>query len=147
MNRLLDHLKQGLHRIGRGRLDVPGGIPTAGPVNDRGHDIRLRTELDDAPSSLNKRLAPTGPPTGPQTGRTRKAILSKARRTLASQNALSFWGLGPVSSADKSGDSATLAPASVLAGSSLLQPSTAAAGPRRDRPSDLLGGAIPFGAL
>jgi len=147
MNRLLDQLKQGLRRIGRGRLDAPGGVPTAGPLNDRGHDARPRTGLDDAPSSLDKRLAPTAPPPGPQSGRTRKAILSKARRTVASQNALSFWGLAPGSSADESGDPAALAPASVLAGSSLLQPSTVTAGPRRDRPSNLLGGAIPFCAL
>lgn len=146
MNRLFDQLKQGLRRVGRGRLDLPGGVPTAGTVNDRGHDTRLRTELDGAPSSLDERLAPTAPPTGPQSGRTRKAILSKACRTAASQNALSFWGLASVSSADKSGDPATLAPASVLAGSSLLQPSTVAADARRDRPSDLLVGAIPFGA-
>jgi hypothetical protein len=33
----------------------------------------------------------------------------------------------------------------MLAGSSLLQPSTAAAGARRDKPSGLLGAAIPFG--
>ena len=132
MNRLLDQLKQGLRRIGRGRLEVPGGVPTGSPGNDRGQDTRLRTELDDAPSSLDKRLTPTTPPAGPQSGRTRKAILSKARRTAPSQNALSFWGLAPVSSADKSGDLATIAPASMLAGSSLLQPSTAAAGARRD---------------
>lgn len=147
MNRLLDQLKQGLRRIGRGRLEVPGGVPTGSPVNDRGQDTRVRTELDDAPSCVDKRLAPTAPPTGPQSGRTRKAILSKARRTAASQNALSFWGLAPVSSADKSGDLATIAPASMLAGSSLLQPSTAAAGARRDRPLGLLGAATSFGEL
>ena len=147
MNRLLDQLKQGLRRIGRGRLEVPGGVPTVSPGNDRGQDTRLRTELDDAPSCLDKRLTPTAPPTGPQSGRTRKAILSKARRTAASQNALSFWGLAPVSSADKSGDLATIAPASMLAGSSLLQPSTAAAGARRDRPLGLLGAATSFGEL
>ena len=145
MIRLLDQLKQGLRRIGRGRLEVPGGVPTVSQVNDWGQATRLRTELDDAPSSLEKRLTPTTPPAGPQSGRTRKAILSKARRTAPSQNALSFWGLAPVSSADKSGDPATLAPASMLAGSSLLQPSTAAAGARRDRPLGLLGAAIPFG--
>ena len=145
MNRLLDQLKQGLRRIGRGRLEVPHGVPTDSPVNNRGHDTRLRTELDDAPSSLEKRLTPTTPPAGPQSGRTRKAILSKARRTAPSQNALSFWGLAPVSSADKSADPSSLAPASMLAGSSLLQPSTAAAGARRDRPLGLLGAAIPFG--
>ena len=147
MNRLLDQLKQSLRRIGRGRLEVPGGVPTGSPGNDRGQDTRLRTELDAAPSCLDKRLAPTAPPTGPQSGRTRKAILSKARRTAVSQNALSFWGLAPVSSADKSGDLATIAPASMLAGSSLLQPSTAAAGARRDRPLGLLGAATSFGEL
>ena len=144
MNRLLDQLKQGLRRIGRGRLEVPGGVPTVSQVNDWGQATRLRTELDDAPSSLEKRLTPTTPPAGPQSGRTRKAILSKARRTAPPQNALSFWGLAPVSSADKSGDLATIAPASMLAGSSLLQPSTAGAGARRGRPLGLLGGAIPF---
>ena len=147
MNRLLDQLKQSLRRIGRGRLEVRGGVPTGSSGNDRGQDTRLRTELDDAPSCLDKRLAPTAPPTGPQSGRTRKAILSKARRTAPSQNALSFWGLAPVSSADKSGDLATIAPASMLAGSSLLQPSTAAAGARRDRPLGLLGAATSFGEL
>jgi len=35
----------------------------------------------------------------------------------------------------------------MLAGSSLLQPSTAAAGARRERPLGLLGAAIPFGEL
>jgi hypothetical protein len=145
MNRLLDQLKQGLRRIGRGRLEVPGGVPTVSQVNDWGQATRLRTELDDAPSSLEKRLTPTTPPAGPQSGRTRKAILSKARRTAPSQNGLSFWGLAPVSSADKSADPSSLAPASMLAGSSLLQPSTAAAGARRDRPLGLLGAAIPFG--
>jgi hypothetical protein len=145
MNRLLDQLKQGLRRIGRGRLEVPHGVPTDSPVNDRGHDTRLRTELDDAHSSLEKRLTPTTPPAGPPSGRTRKAILSKARRTARTQSALSFWGLAPVASADESGHPATLAPASMLAGSSLLQPSTAAAGARRDRPLGLLGAAIPFG--
>ena len=147
MNRLLDQLKQGLRRLGRGRLEVPGGVPTVSQVNDWGQATRLRTELDDAPSSLEKRLTPTTPPAGPQSGRTRKAILSKARRTAPSQNALSFWGLAPVSSADKSGDLATIAPASMLAGSSLLQPSTAAAGARRDRPLGLLGAATSFGEL
>jgi len=145
MNRLLDQLKQSLRRIGRGRLEVPGGVPTGNPANDRGQDTRLRTELDAAPSCLDKRLAPTAPPTGPQSGRTRKAILSKARRTAASQNALSFWGSAPVPPADNSGDLATLAPASMLAGSLLLQPSTAAAGARRDRPLGLLGAATSFG--
>jgi len=145
MNRLLEQLKQSLRRIGRGRLEVGGGVPNGSPVNDRGHDTRLRTELDDAPSSLEKRLPLMGPPKGPKSGRTHKAILSKARRTAASQNALSFWGLAPVSSADKSGDLATIAPATMLAGSSLLQPSTAAAGARRERPLGLLGAAIPFG--
>jgi hypothetical protein len=144
MNRLLDQLKQGLRRIGRGRLEVPGGVPTVGPVNDSGQETGLRTELDDAPSSLDKRLAPTTPPAGPPSGRTRKATLSKARRTARTQNALSFWGLAPVSSADKSGDLAKIAPASMLAGSSLLQPSTAAAGARRDRPLGLLGAATSF---
>ena len=147
MNRLLDQLKQGLRRIGRGRLEVPHGVPTDSPVNDRGDDTRLRTELDDAPSSLGKRLTPTTPPAGPQSGRTRKAVLSKARRTAPTQNALSFWGLAPVASADESGHPATLAPASVLVGSSLLQPSTAADGARRSRPLGLLGTAIPFGEL
>ena len=147
MNRLLDQLKQGLRRIGRGRLEVPGGVPTVSQVNDWGQATRLRTELDDAPSSLEKRLTPTTPPAGPQSGRTRKATLSKARRTARTQNALSFWGLAPVSSADKSRDLATLAPASMLAGSSLLQPSTAATGARRGRPLGLLGTAIPFGEL
>jgi hypothetical protein len=148
MNRLLDQLKQGLRRIGRGRLEVPGGVPTVGPVNDSGQETGLRTELDDAPSSLDKRLTPTTPPAGPPSGRTRKATLSKARRTARTQNALSFWGLAMVSSADKSGDPTTLAPASELAGSALMQPSTAAAGARRDRPpSDPLGGAIPLGAF
>jgi len=147
MNRLLDQLKQGLRRIGRGRLEVPHGVPTDSPVNNRGHDTRLRTELDDAHSSLEKRLTPTTPPAGPPSGRTRKATLSKARRTARTQNALSFWGLAPVSSADKSGDLAKIAPASMLAGSSLLQPSTAAAGARRDRPLGLLGAATSFGEL
>jgi len=144
MIRLLDQLKQGLRRLGRGRLEVPGGVPTVSQVNDWGQATRLRTELDDAPSSLEKRLTPTTPPAGPQSGRTRKAILSKARRTAPSQNALSFWGLAPVSSADKSADPSSLAPASMLAGSSLLQPSTAAAGARRDRPLGLLGAATSF---
>ncbi len=147
MIRLLDQLKQGLRRIGRGRLEVPGGVPTVSQVNDWGQATRLRTELDDAPSSLEKRLTPTTPPAGPQSGRTRKAILSKARRTAPSQNALSFWGLAPASSEDKSGDPASLAPASVLAGSALLQPSTAAAGARRDRALGLLGAATSFGEL
>ena len=147
MIRLFDQLKQGLRRIGRGRLEVPGGVPTVSQVNDWGQATRLRTELDDAPSSVEKRLTPTTPPAGPQSGRTRKAILSKARRTAPSQNALSFWGLASVASADESGHPATLAPASVLAGSALLQPSTAAAGARRDRPLGLLGAAIPFGEL
>ena len=48
MNRLLDQLKQGLRRIGRGRLEVPGGVPTVSPVNDSAQETRLRTELDDA---------------------------------------------------------------------------------------------------
>ena len=147
MNRLLDQLKQGLRGIGRGRLEKPGGVPTGSPGNDRGQDTRLRTELDDAPSSLEKRLTPTTPPAGPQSCRTRKAVLSKARRTAPTQNALSFWGLAPVASADESGHPATLAPASVLVGSSLLQPSTAADGARRSRPLGLLGTAIPFGEL
>ena len=145
MIRLFDQLKQGLRRIGRGRLEVPGGVPTVSQVNDRGQATRLRTELDDAPSSLEKRLTPTTPPAGPQSCRTRKAVLSKARRTAPTQNALGFWGLAPVASADESGHPATLAPASVFAGSALLQPSTAAAGARRDRPLGLLGAAIPFG--
>ena len=147
MIRLLDQLKQGLRRIGRGRLEVPGGVPTVSQVNDWGQATRLRTELDDAPSSLDKRLTPTTPPAGPPSGRTRKAILSKARRTARTQSALSFWGLAPVASADESGDLAKIAPASMLAGSSLLQPSTAAAGARRDRPLGLLGAATSFGEL
>jgi hypothetical protein len=54
----------GLRRIGRGRLEVPGGVPTVSQVNDWGQATRLRTELDDAPSSLDKRLTPTAPPSG-----------------------------------------------------------------------------------
>ncbi len=147
MNRLLEQLKQSLRKIGRGSLEAGGDVPNGRPASDRGHDTRLRIELDDAPSSLEKRSTPT-PPSGPQSGRTRKAILSKARRAAPSQNALSFCGFAPISSADKPGDPTTLAPASVLAESSLMQPSTAAAGARRDRPPpDPLGGAIPLGAF
>ena len=142
MNRLLDQLKQGLRRIGRGRSEVPTGQPADLAADDREQGTRLRTELDDAPSSLERRLAQAALPTGPQSGRTRKAVLSKARRTAAAQNAVTFWGLAPVALTDKSGDPAAPAPASILAGSSLLQPSPTVASVQRDPPSGLLGGAI-----
>jgi hypothetical protein len=146
MNRLIDQLMQSLRRIGRGRHEVHPGSKANLAVDDREQGMRLRTELDDAPSSLGQRLAPMAQPAGPKSGRTRKAVLSKARRNAAPQNAMTFWGLAPVVSTDKSGDPAALAPASVLAGSSLLHHEPALASVKLDPPSGVLGGAIPFAA-
>jgi hypothetical protein len=144
MNRLLDRLKQGLRRIGRGRNEVHPGPLFDPAAKDDDQGTRLRTELDDAPSSLNKRLAPAAPATTLQTGRTRKAILSKARRTGAPQNAMTFWGMTPVALTDDSSDPTPLVPASMLSGSSQLQRSPSVADVQRASPSGLLGGAIPF---
>lgn len=140
MNKLLERLKQGLRSIGRGHSDGHDVSRGNHAVNDRERDTRLRTELDDAPSSLDKRSAPSAP----STGCTRKAVLSNARRTSGPQNAMTLWGPAPTSRTSLFDDSGASAPATVLSGSTLVpRPPPADAGPRRS-PLGLLEGAFPF---
>lgn len=146
MNKLLERLKQGLRSIGRGHSDGHDVSRANHAGNDGERDTRLRTELDDAPSSLDKRPAPTAPSPSLSTSRTRKAVLSKARRTSGPQNAMTIWGPAPTSPTSPFDDSGASAPAPLLTGSTFVPlPPPAKAGPRRS-PLGLLEGAVPFGA-
>jgi hypothetical protein len=146
MNKLLERLKQGLRSIGRGHSDGHDVSRANHAGNDGERDTRLRTELDDAPSSLDKRPAPTAPSPSLSTSRTRKAVLSKARRTSGPQNAMTIWGPAPTSPTSLFDDSGASASAPLLTGSTCVPlPPPAKAGPRRS-PLDLLEGAVPFGA-
>lgn len=143
MNKLLERLKQGLRSIGRGHSDGRDVLRANHAGSDE-RDTRLRTELDDAPSSLDKRPAPTAPSPSLSTSRTRKAVLSKARRTSGPQNAMTIWGPAPTSPTSLFDDSAASAPAPLLTGSTFVPlPPPAKAGPRRS-PLELLEGAVPF---
>lgn len=143
MNKLLERLKQGLRSIGRGHSDGHDVSRANHAVSDRERDTRLRTELDDAPSSLDRRPAPSVPSPSLSTSRSRKAVLSKARRTWP-QNAMTIWGLAPTSRTSLFDDSGASAPAPVMTGSTFAPlPLPANAGPRRS-PLELLDDAIPF---
>lgn len=145
MNKLLERLKQGLRSIGRGRSDGHDVSRASHAGNDGERDTRLRTELDDVPSSLDKRPAPTAPSPNLSTSRTRRAVLSKARRTSGPQNAMTIWGPAPTSPTSLFDDSGASAPAPLLTGSTFEPlPPPAKAGPRRS-PLELLEGAVPFG--
>lgn len=146
MNRLLERLKQGLRSIGRGTSDGHDVSKANHALNDRELDTRLRTELDDAPSSLDKRPPPSEPSPSPSSSRTRKAVLSKARRATGTPNAPSIWGLAPTSRTGVLEGDGLPAPALPLTGSTFppLAPS-AKSEPRRS-PSGLLEGAIAFGS-
>jgi len=146
MNKLLERLKQGLRSIGRGHSYGRDVSRPNHAGNDGGRDTRLRTELDDAPSPLDKRPAPTAPSPNLSTSRTRKAVLSKARRTSGPQNAMTIWGPAPTSPASLFDDSRASAPAPLLTGSTFVPlPPPAKAGPRRS-PLGLFEVAVPFGA-
>lgn len=144
MNTLLERLKQGLRSIGRGHSDGHDVSRANHAVSHRERDTRLRTELDDAPSSLDKRPAPTAPSPSLSTSRTRKAVLSKARRTSGPQNAMTIWGPAPTSPTSLFDDSGASAPAPLLTGSTFVPlPPPVTAGPRRS-PLGLFEGAVPF---
>lgn len=144
MNEFVKRLKQGLRSIGRGHSDPQDGSQANRAVNDRECDVRLRSELDDAPSSLDKRPAPSVPSPSSSTGRTRKAVLSKARRTSGPQNAMSLWAPAPTSRTSLFHDCAASAPAPALTGSTLVPPPQPATIGLRRSPFGLPDGAIPF---
>jgi len=144
MNKLLERLKQGLRSIGRGHSDGHDVSRANHAVSDRERDTRLRTELDDARSSLDKRPAPSVPSPSLSTSRTRKAVLSKALRTSGLQNAMIIWGPAPTSRSSLFHDSEASAPARALTGSTFVPvPPPATAEPHRS-PFGLLDGAIPL---
>ena len=146
MNRLLERLKQGLRSIGRGPSHVHDVTKASHAVNDRELDTRLRTELDYAPSSPDKRSPLSGPSPSPSSSRTQKAVLSKARRATGTQNAPSIWGLAPASRAGVFDGAEAHAPALPLTGSTLTPPAPSAKAEPRRSTSGLLEGAIAFGS-
>ena len=95
MGKLLDRIKRGLRSLGGVQRRVERSVdeePRPAPTGQR-----LRTELDGAgPSELERRLLRQERTLPPGSTRQRKANLSKARRAVPGENALSVWGLsGP----------------------------------------------------
>jgi hypothetical protein len=146
MNRLLERLKQGLRSIGRGTSYGHDVSKASHALNDRDLDTRLRTELDDAPSSLDKRPPPSGPSPRPSTSRARMAVLSKAHRAIGTPNAPSIWGLAPTSRAAVFDGGEGPAPALPLTGSAFAPPVPPAKAEPHRSISSLLDGAIEFGS-
>lgn len=146
MNRLLQRLKQGLRSIGRGPSHGHDVSKASHALKDRELDTRLRTELDDAPSSLDKRQPPSGPSPKPSTSRARMAVLSKARRATGTPNAPCIWGLAPTSRTGFFDGAEAPAPALPLTGSTFAPPAPPAKAEPRRSTSVLLDGAIAFGS-
>jgi hypothetical protein len=95
MGKLLDRIKRGLRSLGGAQQHVERSAddePRPAPMPQR-----LRTELDGpGPSELAYRLLRQERALPPGPTRQRKANLSKARRVVPGENALTIWGLsGP----------------------------------------------------
>ena len=119
MGKLLERLKQGLRNVGRAQAVLQVRAQTDLDVGARESGARQRTELDSTRTPPVQGTVPPAQPPAPQSTRTRKATLSKARRASKPQCALSIWGTPAALRTSLFDDAPSPGPAPLLSGSTI----------------------------
>jgi len=147
MGKLLERLKQGLRlrNVGRAQAAPQVRAPTGLDVGAREPVAGQRTELDNTRTPPVQGKVPPSQPPAPQSSRTRKATLSKARRTSKPQSALSIWGTPPAPRTSLFDDAASPGPVALFSGSTIGSEPAGARPTAQLSPVGFLQGAAPFG--
>jgi hypothetical protein len=145
MGKLLERLKRGLRNVGRAQAALQVRAQTDLDVGARESGACQRTELDNTRTPSVQGKVPPAQPPAPQSTRTRKATLSKARRTSKPQSALSIWGTPPAPRTSLFDDAPSPGPVALFSGSTIGSEPAGAKPTAQLSPVGVLQGAAPFG--
>ena len=145
MGKLLERLKQGLRNVGRAQAALQARAQTGLDVSAREPGARQRTELDSTRMPSVQGTVPPAQAPAPQSTRTRKATLSKARRASKPQCALSIWGTPAAPQTSLFDDAPSPGPAPLFSGSTIGSEPACARPAAQLSPVTLLQGVAPLG--
>ncbi|MBK9684496.1 MAG: hypothetical protein IPO59_14890 [Betaproteobacteria bacterium] len=145
MGKLLERLKQGLRNVGRAQAVLQVRAQTDLDVGARESGARQRTELDSTRMPSVQGTVPPAQAPAPQSTRTRKATLSKARRASKPQCALSIWGTPAAPRTSLFDDAPSPGPAPLFSGSTIGSEPACARPAAQFSPVTFLQGAAPLG--
>ena len=145
MGKLLERLKQGLRNVGRAQAALQASAQTGLDVSAREPGARQRTELDSTRMPSVQGTVPPAQAPAPQSTRTRKATLSKARRASKPQCALSIWGTPAALRTSLFDDAPSPGPAPLFSGSTIGSEPACARPAAQFSPVTFLQGVSPLG--